>query len=173
MIRTGGLSPVTVAVALLGGAIAVAVGGLRGLAVYGSAVIGARVLSGALVAVLADIDEHDGAIPHLDELVVWPARRVQATTTCMSIAVLDGVIRSAGGIIALLIYGGCVLLGGAVRKAATPAIAWLVDRLWRLDEQLPMDGRGVSDARIREWNAAWTRALEHLERERRAVPPAG
>jgi len=32
---------------------------------------------------------------------------------------------------------------------------------------------GVSEARIQEWNDAWTRALEHLERERQAQPPAG
>ena len=159
--------------ALLGGAIAVAAGGLRGLAVYGTAVIGARILTGALVAVLADIKEPDRPWPDPGELAVWLPRGVQAVATCLSIVLLDGAIRSASRIIAVLIYGGCVLLGGAVRKAATPAIAWLVDRLWRLDEQLPMDGRGVSDARIREWNAAWTRALEHLERERRAVPPAG
>jgi hypothetical protein len=166
VIRAGGFSPVTVAVALLGGAIAVAVAGLRGLAVYGGAVVGARMLSGVLVAVLARIEEHDRELPGPDELAVWLARGVQLVVTCGSIASLDGAIRTVDGIVATLIYGGCVLLGWAVRKAVTPAIAWLAKRL-------AMDGRGVSEARIGEWNDAWTRALEHLEHDRRAGPPAG
>jgi hypothetical protein len=173
VIRASGFSPVTVALALLGGAIGLTVGGLRGLAVCGGAVIAARVLSGALVAVLADIDEHEGARPDRDELVVWPARGVQSAATCMSIALLDEEIRTADGIIAVVIYAGCVLVGWAVRKAAMPAIARLLDRLCRLEERLAMDGRGVSKARIRDWNDAWTRALEHIEHERRAAPPAG
>jgi hypothetical protein len=166
VIRASGFSPVTVAMALLGGVIAVAVAGLRGLAVYGSAVVGARILSSVLVVVLAQIEEHDRELSDPDELVVWVARGVQVMVTCASIASLDGVIRTVDGILATLIYGGCVLLGWAVRKALTPAIA-------RLAERLAMDGRGVSEARIPEWNDAWTRALEHLERERQARPPAG
>jgi hypothetical protein len=172
VIRAGGFSPLTVALALLGAAIGLPIGGLRGLAVYGSAAVAARVLSGVLVAVLAEIDEHDGARPDLAELVVWPARGVQAAATCLSIALLDGAIRTAGGIVAVLIYGGCVFVGWAVRKAATPVIAWLVDRLCRVDEQVSVAGSGVSDVRIQEWNDAWTRAVEHLEHEREAQPPA-
>jgi hypothetical protein len=166
VIRAGGFSPVTVAMALLGGVIAVAVAGLRGLAVYGSAVVGARMLSSLLVAMLAQIEEHDRELSDPDELAVWLARGVQVMVTCASIALLDGAIRIVDGILATLIYGGCVLLGWAVRKALTPAVVWLVERL-------AMDGRGVSEARIQEWNGAWTRALEHLERERQAQPPAG
>jgi hypothetical protein len=171
VIRLGGFSPVTVA--LLAGAIWVAVGGLRGLGVYGSAVIAARVLSSALVAVLADVEEPDRPWCDAGELAVLLPRGVQAVATCLSIAVLDGVIQTVGGILGVPIYAGCVLLGWAVPKAATPAIAWLIDRLCCLDEQPAMDGRGVGEARIREWNDAWTRTLEHLERERRVRPSAG
>jgi hypothetical protein len=166
VIRVGGFSPVIVAMALLGGVIAVAVSGLRGLAVFGSAVVGARMLSSVLVAVLAQIEEPDCGSSDSDELALWLARGVQVMVMCASIASLDGVIRTVDGIIATLIYGGCVLLGWAVRKALTPAVVLLVERL-------AMDGRGVSEARIHEWNDAWTRALEHLERERQAQPPAG
>jgi len=153
-------------VALLGGAIAVAVAGLRGLAVYGGAVIGARILSSVLGALLAQIEEHDRELSGPDELAVWLARGVQLVVTCGSIASLDGAIRTVDGIVATLIYGGCVLLGWAVRKALMPAVAWLAERL-------AVGGRGVSEARIGEWNDAWTRALEHLEHDRRAGPPAG
>ena len=66
-----------------------------------------------------------------------------------------------------------MLLGWVVRKATTPAIAWLVERLYWHSEQLAVDGPGVSEARIQEWNEAWTRALEHLERERQAGRSAG
>jgi hypothetical protein len=164
VIRAGGLSPVTVAMALLGGAIAVAVAGLRGLAVYGSAVLGARLLSRVLVAMLAEIEEHDRELSDPDELALWLARSAQVVVTCTSIAMLDGAIRTVDGIIATLIYGGCVLLGWAVRQVLTPAIEWLAERL-------AIGGRWVSEARIQEWNDAWTRALEHLERERQAQPP--
>jgi hypothetical protein len=166
VIRAGGFSPVAVAVALPGGAIAVAVGELRGLVVYGGAVVGAPILAGVLVAVLAEIEEHERESSDGDERAAGLARGVQLVVTCGSIALLDGAIRTADGIVATLIYGGCVLLGWAVRKAATPAIAWLAERL-------PIDGRGVSETRIQEWNDAWTRALEHLEHERQAQPPAG
>jgi hypothetical protein len=166
VIRAGGFSPVAVAVALLGGAIAVSVGGLRGLVVYGGAVVGARILAGVLVALLAEIEEHDRESSDPDELAAGLARGVALVVTCGLIALLDGAIRTADGSVATLIYGGCVVLGWAVRKAATPAIAWLADRL-------PIDGRGVSETRIQEWNDAWTRALEHLEHERQAQPPAG
>jgi hypothetical protein len=166
VIRSDGFSPATVAMALLAGATAVAVAGLRGLALYGSAVIGARILSSVLVALLAEVEEPDRPWSDSDELVVWLARGVQIIATCTSIALLDGAIRTVDGIVATLFYGGCVLLGWAVRRALTPAIAWLAERL-------AIDGRGVSEGRIQEWNDAWTRALEHLERERQAQPPAG
>ena len=115
MIRAGGFSPVTVAVALLGGAIAVTVGGLRGLAVYGGAMVGARILSGMLVALLVEIEEHDRGSSDPDELAVGLARGVQLAVTCGLIALLDGAIRTADGSVATLIYGGCVVLGWAVR----------------------------------------------------------
>ena len=173
MIRAAGFSPVTVAIALLGGAIAAAVAGLRGLALFAGAVIASRIVSAVIVAVLAEIETRDRRRADRGELLVWLPRVVQAVATLTSIAVLDGVIRTVDGILATLVYAGCVLLGWTVRKAVTPAIAGLVERLYWHDERLAMDGRGVSDARIREWNAAWTRALEHLDRERRARPPAG
>jgi hypothetical protein len=166
VIRAVGFSVMTAAMALLGGAIAVAVAGLRGLALYGSAVLGARVLSRVLVAVLAQIEEHDRDLSDPDELALWLARGAQAVVTCASIAWLDGAIKTVDGIIATLIYGGCVLVGWAVRRALTPAIACLAERL-------AIAGRGVSEARIQEWNDAWVTALEHIERERQAQPPAG
>ena len=63
MIRAAGFSPVTGAMALLGGAIAVAVAGLRGLALYAGAVVGSRILSAAIVAVLAGIEQDDSPLP--------------------------------------------------------------------------------------------------------------
>jgi hypothetical protein len=172
VIRAGGFSPVTVAVALLG-AISVAVAGLRGLAVYGSAVVGARILSRALAVLLAEIEEHDGPWPDPGELVVWLPRGVQIVATCTSIAVLDEAIRTVDGMLAVVIYGGCVLLGWAARKAVTPAITRVIERLCRSEHRLAMDGRGVSQDRIQEWNDAWTRALAHLEHQRRETPPTG
>jgi hypothetical protein len=169
VIRARGFSPLAVAIALLGGAVA----GLRGVAVYGGAVLGARILSSVLVAVLAEIEERDRELSDLDELAMRLPRGVQVVVTCTLVALLDGAIRTVDGVVAVVIYGGCVLLGWAARRALAPVIRWVVERLCRYEHRLAMDGRGVSEPRIREWNDAWTRAIEHLERERRAQPPAG
>jgi hypothetical protein len=173
VIRAAGCSPATAAMAAFGGAIAAAVAGLRGLALYAGAVLCSRVLSAVIVAVLAEIEQHDSPLPEAEELLVWLPRVVQAVATVTSIAVLDGVIRTIDGMLATVIYAGCVLLGWAVRKATTPAIARLVERVHRPGEQLAVQRPGVSEARIQEWNHAWTRALEHLERERHAGRSAG
>ena len=168
MIRAAGCSPATAAMAVFGGAVAAAVGGLRGLALYAAAVLCSRILSAAIIAVLAEIEQHDCPLPEAEELLVWLPRVVQAVATLMSIAVLDGLIRTIDGMLATVIYAGCVLQGWTAGKAATPAIAWLVERVHRPGEQLAVQRPGVSEARIQEWNHAWTRALEHVERERQA-----
>jgi hypothetical protein len=98
---------------------------------------------------------------------------VQAVVTVTSIVVLDGAIRTVDGMLATVIYAGCVLLGWAARKAATPAIAALVERVYRHGEQLGVQGTGVSEARIQGWNDAWTRALDRLDRERQAGRSTG
>ena len=109
---------------------------------YAGAVLCSRILSAAIIAVLAEIERHDSPLPDAGELLVWLPRVVQAVATVTSIAVLDGVIRSAGGMLATVIYAGCVLFGWAVRKAATPAIARLVRRVDCHGGQLAVHGPG-------------------------------
>ena len=50
MIRAAGCSPVTAAMAVFGGAIAAAVGGIRGLLLYAGAVLCSRILTVAIIA---------------------------------------------------------------------------------------------------------------------------
>jgi hypothetical protein len=173
VIRAAGFSPVTAAVALLGGATAAAIAGIDGLVVVAGAVLASRILSAVMLVMLSRIEAPDRPWPDAEELGVSLPRVVQAVVTCALIAWLDGTIRTVHGIIATLVYGDCVLLGWAVRTAATPAIVWLVEQCCGHAERSPMDGRGVSEGRIQEWNDAWTRALEHLERARQGGPPAG
>ena len=174
MIRAAGCSPAAAALAVFGGAIAAAVGGIRGLALFAGAALCSRILSAVIVAVLAEIEQHESSpLREAGELLVWLPRVVQAVATVTSIAGLDGVIRTVDGMLATVIYAGCVLLGWAVRKAATPAITRLVLRVYRRSGQLAVHRPGVREARIQEWNEAWTRALEHLERERQAGRSAG
>ena len=170
MIRAAGFSPVTSAMAVFGGAIAAAVAGLRGLVLYAGAVAGSRLVTAAIIAALAEIEHDDRPLPDAGELLVWLPRVVQAVATVTSIAVLDGVIRAVGGMLATVIYAGCVVFGWAARKAATPAIARLVRRVNCHCGQLAVHRPEVSEARIQAWNEAWTRALE---RERQARRSAG
>jgi hypothetical protein len=168
VIRAAGCSPVSAAMAVFGGPIAVAVGGLRGLVLYAGAVLCSRILTAGILAVVVEIERHDGRLSEAGELLVWLPRVVQAVVTVTSIVVLGGATRTVDEMLATVIYAGCVLLGWAARKAATPAIAALVQRVYRHGEPLAVQGPGVSEARIQGWNDAWTRALDHLDRERQA-----
>lgn len=150
-----------------------AVAGLRGLALYAGAVAGSRIVSAVIIAVLAAIEQPDSPVRAGDELLVWLPRVVQALATLMPMAFLTGALRGVDGVLVALIYGGCVLLGWAVRKATAPAIGLLVRRAFAPRQQPAMDGDEESEARIQGWNEAWARSLAHLEREQRAGPPAG
>ena len=158
--------------AVLGGVIAASVAGIGGCRCMPARCCAAGSLAPRSSRRLAEIEQDDSPLPEA-ELLVWLPRVVQAMATVTSIAVLNEAIRSAGGMLATVIYAGCVLFGWAVRKAATPAIARLVRRVDCHGGQLAVHRPGVSEARIQEWNEAWTRALEHLEREQQARRSAG